>query len=90
MVWCGTKWLELGLGLELGVLVRKLLRVRMFEKINDFDFKNPSVDLPLEDEINLFKCNDFEDYDEVEDSPLKELYSGQTFTSFDILEQCLK
>ncbi|PKY60844.1 hypothetical protein RhiirA4_485019 [Rhizophagus irregularis] len=62
----------------------------MFEEINDLDFENPSVDLPLEDEINLSECNGFEDDDEVEDSPLKELYSGQTFTSFDILDQCLK
>ncbi|CAB4429108.1 unnamed protein product [Rhizophagus irregularis] len=27
----------------------------MFEEINDLDFENPSVDLPLEDEINLFE-----------------------------------
>ncbi|PKK79882.1 hypothetical protein RhiirC2_768662 [Rhizophagus irregularis] len=45
----------------------------MFEEINDLDFKNPSVDLPLKDDINLF-----------------ELGIGQTFTSFDVLGQCLK
>ncbi|CAG8672135.1 15948_t:CDS:1 [Rhizophagus irregularis] len=45
----------------------------MFEKINNLDFKNPSVDLPFKDEINLFECNGFKD--KVEDSPLKELYS---------------
>ena len=28
--------------------------------------------------------------DEPEDSPLKEIYSGQTFTSFEILKQSLK
>ncbi|GBC15520.2 hypothetical protein RIR_jg13845.t1 [Rhizophagus irregularis DAOM 181602=DAOM 197198] len=43
----------------------------MFEKINNLDFKNPSVDLPFKDEINLFECNGFKD--KVEDSPLKEL-----------------
>ncbi|PKY55334.1 hypothetical protein RhiirA4_474698 [Rhizophagus irregularis] len=46
----------------------------MFEEINDLDFENPSVDIPLEDEINLFECNGFVNEDEVEDSPLKELY----------------
>ncbi|PKC58481.1 hypothetical protein RhiirA1_470900 [Rhizophagus irregularis] len=39
----------------------------MFKEINDLDFENSSVDLPLKDEINLSKCNGFEDDDEVED-----------------------
>ncbi|RGB25354.1 hypothetical protein C1646_771867 [Rhizophagus diaphanus] len=76
---------------RLGALVRVLgnyleleleLDVLMFEEINDLDFENLSVDLPLKDEINLSECNGFEDDDEVEDSPLKELYSRQTYTSF--------
>ncbi|CAG8706272.1 14761_t:CDS:2 [Rhizophagus irregularis] len=39
----------------------------MIKEINDLDFENSSVDLPLKDEINLSKCNGFEDDDEVED-----------------------
>ncbi|UZO05916.1 uncharacterized protein OCT59_026254 [Rhizophagus irregularis] len=50
---------------RLGALVRELLR--MIKEINDLDFENSSVDLPLKDEINLSKCNGFEDDDEVED-----------------------
>ncbi|CAB4495652.1 unnamed protein product [Rhizophagus irregularis] len=48
---------------------------------NDAENRMPSPDNNVE--------NDFYE-DEPEDSPLKEIYSGQTFTSFEILEQSLK
>ncbi|CAG8829298.1 36527_t:CDS:1, partial [Racocetra persica] len=47
--------------------------------------------LSIIDDIN--KTDVFEDGDsenELEDSPLKEIYTDQTFTSFEVLEQCLK
>ncbi|PKY20813.1 hypothetical protein RhiirB3_434219 [Rhizophagus irregularis] len=48
---------------------------------NEAENRMPSPDNNVE--------NDFYE-DEPEDSPLKEIYSGQTFTSFEILEQSLK
>jgi hypothetical protein len=44
------------------------------KQINEIDFEDP-----LDNEDNLSEGIDFE---EVEDSPLKELCGGQTFTSF--------
>jgi len=50
------------------------------------DEVTPLIALPLNEEDNLSK----DDYDdEPEDSPLKEIYSDQTFSTFEILEQCL-
>jgi hypothetical protein len=42
------------------------------------DEVTPLIALPLNEEDNLS-----------EDNPLKEIYSGQTFSTFEILEQCL-
>ena len=50
------------------------------------DKVTPLIALPLNEEDNLSK----DDYDdEPEDNPLKEIYSDQTFSTFEILEQCL-
>lgn len=47
------------------------------------DKVTPLIALPLNEDDNLSK----DDYDnKPEDSPLKEIYSGQTFSTFEILE----
>ncbi|CAG8651513.1 16024_t:CDS:2 [Gigaspora rosea] len=45
-----------------------------------------AVALPLAKNVDEISGSD----DEPDNSPLKEIYSGQTFTSFDLLEKCLK
>ncbi|CAG8661644.1 21746_t:CDS:1, partial [Gigaspora rosea] len=45
-----------------------------------------AVALPLAKNVDKISSSN----DEPDDSPLKEIYSGQTFTSFNLLEKCLK
>ena len=53
-------------------------------QINGIDDFNELIEVT--DDNDLFEGSD----DEGKDSSLKELYSEQTFISFEILEQCLK
>ena len=44
-----------------------------------------------EDDANEIDVNETSDIDdEPDDSSLKDIYSGQTFTTFEVLESCLK
>ncbi|RIA94747.1 hypothetical protein C1645_817665 [Glomus cerebriforme] len=85
--------LELGLGLGLGKWDRKKT-CKQSEQNNNFkmsDFYENELNLLLyDDDVNYE--NESEDlhntfYNKLEDSPLKEIYSEQTFTSFKVFEQ---
>ena len=64
--------------------------------MNDFSHiiyeeNNNNENIDINDEPNEHNNNENIDiYDEPDDSSLRDIYTGQTFTTFEVLETCLK